>query len=270
MVAGLGSFLVGCASDPPGKVNEEPLTSLCGGTITPTVTGTGRTSDRYYSADVVREGVNYTIMANGWGPKFQSQTISWNGTAFKVDAMQGTMGDNYEPASYPTVFCGQYSNSSSGECGLPAAVSSINTLKSGWITKTNDTAGQYNIAYDIWVGTGPSMASFNGFLMVWLRDPAGQQPIGSKVKIGLTIPNVPGIWDLWAGYNGTRPCISYVRQEDKPSTQIDFDVMDFWRDMQGRGYLEDATHILSVAVGFEIWNGPITNLETTDFCVKVN
>jgi hypothetical protein len=29
------------------------------------------------------------------------------------------------------------------------------------------------------------------------------------------------------------------------------------------------THVLSVAVGFEIWNGPITNLQSNDFYVDV-
>jgi hypothetical protein len=29
------------------------------------------------------------------------------------------------------------------------------------------------------------------------------------------------------------------------------------------------SHVLSVAVGFEIWNGPIQNLESVDFYVNV-
>jgi hypothetical protein len=34
-----------------------------------------------------------------------------------------------------------------------------------------------------------------------------------------------------------------------------------------RGLQVPGTHILSVAVGFEIWNGPVTNLQSIDFYV---
>ena len=46
--------------------------------------------------------------------------------------------------------------------------------------------------------------------------------------------------------------------------------MDFLRDAEARGLSYPGTHINAVAVGFEIWEGPITNLETLDFYVEVN
>src|SRR5689334_20714723 len=68
------------SSDPgsmpaPGSV----LPSLFG---TPQQTGQGSSDDRWYKTEVKRDGDSYLFMANGWGPNFQSQSVSWNGTAF--------------------------------------------------------------------------------------------------------------------------------------------------------------------------------------------
>jgi len=98
-----------------------------------TMGGTGTSANRYQKADVTRDGQNYYFMANGWGPGFVSQNVSWNGTSFNV-TMQGGPGPQYQPASYPTMFCGAYSDSRSKECGLPAALDSMTALETGWRT----------------------------------------------------------------------------------------------------------------------------------------
>src|SRR5689334_23089000 len=77
---------------------------------TPEQAGSGSTSERYAKAAVTRDGMNYFFMANGWGPGFQSQSVTYSGTSFTVTSMQGTQGMQYQPASYPTVFCGVYSD----------------------------------------------------------------------------------------------------------------------------------------------------------------
>ena len=229
----------------------------------------GASSDRYQKADVKRDGLNYYFMANGWGPGFESQSVSWNGTSFSVDTMAGKQGPKYEPATYPTVFCGVYSDSRSGECGLPKAVDQITSLRTGWRWNANGNAGQYNAAYDIWLSSSDSISGHSAFLMVWLRDPPGQQPAGSRRAFSVSVNNAPGTWDLWAGNVGGKPCISYVRQENHDSSEVEFDAMDFLRDAQARSIMVPGTTILSVAVGFEIWNGPITQLESSDFYVQV-
>jgi hypothetical protein len=233
--------------------------------------GSGTSSERYAKSDVSRDGVNYFFMANGWGPKFESQSVSWNGTAFTVKSMQGTMGEDYSPASYPTVFCGAYSDSQSKSCGLPAAISSLTTLRTGWSWRPNGNTGEYNAAYDIWLANGPDRGSFSGYLMVWFRDPVGQQPAGSVKARDVVVANVPGVWDIWAGtvWDGF-PIINWVRREEQDTLDMEFDVMDFIRDAQRRGYEVPGTHVLSVAVGFEIWEGPVNNLETVDFFVDVH
>lgn len=234
------------------------------------MSGSGSSEDRWKKADVTRDGVNYKLMANGWGPAFESQSISWNGTALTVGSMLGTEGKNYEPASYPTVFCGAYSDSQSKECGLPASIDSIQTLRTGWSWRPNGNSGEFNAAYDIWLGTGTTMSTFSGYLMVWFRDPPGQQPAGTRKATKVSVANVPGLWSLWVGEVNNHPIINWARAEGDDTWAMEFDVMDFVRDAQARNLTVPGTHILSVAVGFEIWNGPIENLQMLDFFVDVN
>jgi hypothetical protein len=257
-------------SDPPSSdspATEMPVEPTLGRLGTAMMGGSGQSAQRYATADITRDARNYFFMANGWGPGFQSQTISWNGTSFTVEAMQGTPGPNFEPATYPTVFCGAYSDAVSGECGLPAAIDSLAALETGWSWRPNGNDGEYNAAYDIWLGTGPARNTFSGYLMVWYREPVGQQPAGRRMLQGVSVANVPGLWDVWTGTVGTRPIINWVRAEGADTLAMEFDVLDLVRDAQARGLQVPGTHVLSVAVGFEIWSGPIINLESVDFFV---
>lgn len=236
----------------------------------PVMGGSGESSERYEKADVTRDERNYFLMTNGWGPKFESQTISWNGTSFTVVELQGKQGDNYQPATYPTVFCGVYSDSVSKACGLPAKLDGLTTLKTGWSWAPADVESnqQYNAAYDIWLANGETREDFSGFFMVWLRDPPGQQPAGSRRFEAQAVANVPGVWDIWTGEVNDAPIINYVRGDREDTFELEFDVLDFIRDAQVRGLEVPGTHVLSVAVGFEIWNGPVTNLRSVDFYVE--
>jgi len=247
---------------PPGSV----LPSLFG---SPKQSGEGSSSDRWHKTAVQRDGASYLFMANGWGPGFGSQSVSWLGTSFKVTSMQGSQGAGYEPASYPTMFCGAYSDSQSGACGLPKALTEITSLRTGWRWRPNGNTGEYNAAYDIWLSNGPGVAGHSAFLMVWLREPPGQRPAGARKANGITVTNAPGAWNLWSGDVLGKPCISYVRSEGQDSQELEIDVMDFVRDVPTRQLNLPGTHVISVAVGFEIWNGPITNLESQDFYVNV-
>lgn len=282
LVAGLA--LAGCDSgssfdsgepEPGGTAGSGGSGTTAPGTVldsmfgSPTQTGNGSTDDRWTKADVKRNDLSYYFMANGWGPGFQSQSVSWLGTSFSVDAMQGTRGAGYEPASYPTMFCGVYSDSRSGDCGLPKPLSSIGSLRTGWRWSANGNAGQYNAAYDIWLSTSDDISGHSSFLMVWLRDPPGQQPAGQKRVNSIQVTNAPGSWNIWAGTVNGKPCVSYVRAEGQDSPELEIDAMDFVRDAASRNIDLPGSTVLSVAVGFEIWNGPIANLKSDDFYVSV-
>lgn len=103
-------------------------------------------------------------------------------------------------------------------------------------------------------------------MIVWLREPVGQQPAGRWEARDIEVENVPGKWYIWEGtVFGTRPIVNWVRAEGNDTEE--FDILDFVRDAEKRGMTLPGTHVLSVAVGFEIWNGPIANLESLDFYV---
>jgi hypothetical protein len=229
--------------------------------------GTGDSTDQYAEEDVYRDGVGYKFIANGWGDKWQNHRISWNGTSFKVLSLNGSVGANYSPAGYPTMFCGFYSMKQSvGSCGLPGAVASLKTVRTGWRWTANGNAGQYNAAWDIWLGNGTSLSAY---LMVWLRDPPGQQPAGAAATAGATVTGLPGTWSIWTGSVNGHPIVNYVKGEGQDLAELEFDVMDVYRDAIKRGYSLPGSNIMAVAVGYEVWNGPITNLVTDDFYVDV-
>lgn len=232
------------------------------------MTGMGSSSEQFETAEVARGGVPYLLITNGWGPGFDSHTVSWNGTSFVVETMSGSRGGMGEPASYPSVFCGRYSVRQVPDCGLPRAMDQITSLKTGWRWAANGNTGAYNAAYDIWLGTE---TGFSMYLMVWLRDPPGEQPAGSRNSAhqGITVANVPGVWDIWEGSVNNSPIINWVRREGTDINEIEFDVMDFIRDAKMRGLSVRGTRVNAVAVGFEIWQGPVTNLESVDFYVDV-
>ena len=230
--------------------------------------GMGRSEERYATEMVSRNDVPYILITNGWGPGFESHAVSWNGTSFIVETMSGSRGSGGQPASYPSVFCGQYSVMQVPDCGLPKRIDEITTLKTGWRWNANGNTNAYNAAYDIWLGTD---TGFGMYLMVWLRDPPGEQPAGAPLNmhVGVEVANVPGIWNVWQGTVNNRPIINWVRAEGMDSSEIEFDVMDFIRDAQTRGLTITGTKVNAVAVGFEIWSGPVTNLATEDFYVDV-
>ncbi len=68
---------------------------------------------------------------------------------------------------------------------------------------------------------------------------------------------------------GSVPIINWVRAEGCDSHEIEFDVMDFVKDAQARGIDIPGTYIRAVAVGFEIWDGPVSNIASEDFFVDV-
>jgi hypothetical protein len=232
--------------------------------------GTGTSSDRYAESDLYRDGVGYKFIANGWGTGWQNHKISWNGTSFTVASLNGSVGENYSPAGYPTVFCGLYSEppkQSIGTCGLPGPISSLKTVKTGWRWKANGNSGQYNAAWDIWLGNGNSLSSY---LMVWLRDPPGQQPAGAAATAGVSVDGLPGVWNIWTGNVNGHPIVNYVKAEGQDLAELEYDVMDVYRDAIERNYSLPGSNIIAVAVGYEVWSGPITNLVTEDFYVDVN
>jgi hypothetical protein len=229
--------------------------------------GSGESTARYQTVIVNRASRDYVLITNGWGPGWVSHDISWTGTSFTVNSMQGDQGPDFQPASYPTTFCGKYSVAETGNCGLPATIDSIATLQTGWSWSCNpDALGRYNAAWDIWLGDGTQLQSY---LMVWLRDPPGAQPAGKLIAGPVAVAGLPGAWDIWNGTVNGLPITNYVHREGTNFAALEFDVMALFRDMDARAIAHPGTYVNAVAVGFEIWQGPVTALTSDDFYVSL-
>jgi len=236
------------------------------------VSGAANGSDsaaRYANADVQRGGQTYRLIANGWGDNWQSHNISWNGTQMAVNSFAGTTGPDFSPAGYPTLYLGDYSNTgTSPGAPLPRALSEITALPTGvrWSHPGARAEDVYNVAYDVWLSTN---GVHSGYFMVWLRDPPTARPAGGKRETAVQVPGVPNTWEIWAGEVNGRPIINYVRTEGQVTNELAFDMMAFINHAVGLGYVIPGTEVMSVAIGFEIWEGPIAGLAIDDFCVGV-
>jgi hypothetical protein len=237
----------------------------------PTQGGTGSSTVKYFGADVTRNGDSYRFITNWWGQGWIDASVSYSGASFTVANATGTSTPDGTPIGYPTTYCGRYSeNAVYGDCGLPAAYSTIGTLWTGWKWSSTDR-GQYNAAWDIWLGTA---TAFQSYLMVWLRDPPGRQPAGSSVINNVTVAGVPGTWNIRYGTVNTRPIVNYVRVEGQDACEFEFNVMDFINDAQMRsattsGLTLPGDTVRAVAAGFEFWTGPFTTVTSEDFYVTL-
>ena len=250
-------------------------TSACRvGTVTgapgfgnPKMEGMGTSTEQYFGADVTRDGVGYRFITNWWGSGFGTANVSYNGTHFTIAEATGTSKPDGTPIGYPTTYCGLYSERmAGGKCGLPAAFSTIDKLWTGWRWSAADR-GQYNAAWDIWLGTA---TAFQSYLMVWLRDPSGRQPAGNSIIENVTVPGVPGTWNIHHGTVNNRPIVNYVRAEGQDACEFEFNVMDFINDAKSRSALNlPGDTVRAIAVGFEFWTGPFANVTSEDFYVKL-
>lgn len=258
---------------PPGTGGTPPSTGSCL-TATPKHSPTGTSTGQYAQIDTWRQNcddvslcpaVQYKFLANGWGMGWQSHSLTYGGTKLLVDSYNGNKGSDYSPAGYPAVFCGFYSNIQSGSCGLPASIASLTEIDTGLRWAAGTQGSDYNVSYDIWLGNGTNFASF---LMLWLHDPASDQPVGQATASNVIVGSDPARWTVWTGTHQGSPIVSYVRPPGEDSMSYTFDVLEFVRHAKANYNLPGDT-IMSVAAGFEIWNGPVAGLRIEDFCVDV-
>jgi len=233
----------------------------------PTTMGSGMSAEKYGGGDVTRDGVGYRFITNWWGQGWKTANVSYSGTGFTIASAEGTSTPDGTPIGYPTTYCGLYSERmAGGDCGLPAAFSTIDKLWTGWRWSSADR-GQYNAAWDIWLGTA---SAFQSYLMVWLRDPPGRQPAGDSKIENVTVAGEPGTWVIHYGTVNSRPIVNYVRAEGQDACELELNVMDFINDAKSRSALTlPGDTVRAIAVGFELWTGPFANVSSEDFYIKV-
>src|SRR5262245_9231026 len=212
----------------PGTGGSGGGTSACA-----TPSGSGTISQQYGDAHVMCPK-DYIVQNNAWGST-AGQTITFGpGTKFKVTVQNESRTNNSTPAGYPSIFTGAYNNRSTTGSGLPRAISQIaaGSVQTSFTWSDAGVTGSYNAAYDVWFSTGAggdpaASAPSGGFLMVWFNDSPQNQPIGALINNG-TVTIGGKQFSVWYGLNGSKPCVSYVAQQNVYSWS--FSLGDFIQD----------------------------------------
>jgi len=233
------------------------------------VGGAGGMDLDFARAKVKVDGHDYVIQNNNWGnPSGTDLELTYKNNSFKITGGSGSGGD--APASFPSIYIGASGNTANGNFSthpgdnLPTKISDMASVVSTF--RYSGSTTQFNATYDIWFAKSVPSAPYNdgidGFVMIWLRDPTGKQPIGSKKRTA-TVANRN--WDVWIGPRGlgpmgsqsSAPVVSFVNQkENDDSMAQNFTNVDIREFMTAAAPdIDPSWYLTDVFGGFEIWNG---------------
>ena len=213
-------------------------------------------------------GQNYIIQNNNWGnPSGTDLELTYKNNSFKVTGGSGTGGD--APASFPSIYIGNNGNTANGVFStkpgdnLPLQISAISSFTSTF--RYSGSTSVFNATYDIWFAKSIPTTTYNdgidGFVMIWLRDPSGKQPIGTKDANPVTIAGKS--WNVWRGPRGAgpmgsqsnAPVVSFVNPtENDDSRAQSFTNVDIKEFIKAAGF-DTSWYLTDVFAGFEIWSG---------------
>lgn len=229
-------------------------------------------------------GENYIIQNNNWGnPGGSDCILDFVNNSFTVTKCTGS--GSSAPAAFPSIYVGNNGNTANGVFStkttdnMPIQISQIANIET--TLRYSGGGGSYNACYDIWFANSPPSGEYkdgiNGFVMVWLRDPSGKQPIGSKMGNPVTIGGQD--WDVWVGPRGdgpagnnNSPVVSFVnRAEDDNSRAQNFvnkNLLEFITAASSHG-IGSNMYLTDIFGGFEIWSGG-AGLKVDEFKAIVN
>ncbi len=208
------------------------------------------------------------MLTSNWWYTYNNQTVTMDGLSFRIQGSASNNGSD-TPSGYPAMFIGSYQGFATGCSNLPIQVSQISEIPTIFRTNVSGSNHDYNAAYDVWFTNSSALVEDDrpdgAYLMVWMYDPDGRQPVGGPTASGKTISGVPGSWTVWTG--GSPPVISYL--SDSPRSELTFDLNAFIRDAVSSGYgIRDNQYLSIIFAGFEIWNGG-DGISVDQFCVDV-
>jgi hypothetical protein len=241
------------------------------GTVGSTVMDAENSGD-FDRAKVLVGEEQYIIQNNNWGnPTGSDCILDYVNNSFTVSTCTGS--NNPAPAAFPSIYIGnngntaQGVNSTSTTDNLPIQISAIGSLNSTF-RYSGAGGGTWNATYDIWfansIPTTEYQDGIDGFIMIWLYDPSGAQPIGSSMGSAM----IGGMnWNYWvgprgdgpAGYNDA-PVVSYVNTSEndnsRAQTFVNKNLKEFFTHAVGlNAGITNSMYLTDVFAGFEIWNG---------------
>ena len=114
----------------------------------------------------------------------------------------------------------------------------------------------YNIAFDIWLGSG-----FSHELMIW-TDNWGQRPIGNVVD---TVTIGGHQYQVWRSGSGDGGVFTYL--STTPQLSGDMPLSEFFKDVQNRGWKATTTWQVDYGVEIVDTNGNPERFNFTDFAI---
>jgi glycosyl hydrolase family 12 len=114
----------------------------------------------------------------------------------------------------------------------------------------------YNIAFDVWLGSG-----FSHELMIW-TDNWGQRPIGNIVD---TVTIGGHEYQVWRSGSGDGGVFTYL--STTPQLSGDMPLSEFFKDVQNRGWKVTTTWQVDYGVEIVDTNGSPERFDFTDFAI---
>jgi len=295
----IGGFATGMNASAAPTYNPSPAPVVSGTIGGPNPNGvTGMDLDfQRVKVSPMGSTAQYIIQNNNWGtPLSTDQTITYKGNSFTIQSTTGNVTGQGVPASFPSIYVGGNGDTQSANDppkgvfsthptdNLPKAINSLGSAMTTFTWTGGSGNKDFNATYDIWLASAaPSSAysdAISGFVMVWLYQPSGRSPIGTKVTSSPV--NIGGtMYDIWAGprnsgSNPNRPVISYVVSGGGPVMSKTFDLKPILVDSTTNTAIPQAMRsgpswlVTDIFGGFEVWTGSTAStLSMTNFTVAV-
>ncbi len=236
------------APAPPPTTTAPPTTSAPTATATPSKTCTNR--------ETIEEGVSASYFEADGG-KYLIHNNNWNDDAGGNTVITACNYDNWylisDTPNHSDMSVQTYPNVHRDYNNVP--LSRITSARFA-ATGPRCTGCVYNIAFDVWLGSG-----FSHELMIW-TDNWGQRPIGNIVD---TVTIGGHQYQVWRSGSGDGGVFTYL--STTPQLSGDMPLSEFFKDVQNRGWNVTTTWQVDYGVEIVDTNGNPERFDFTDFAI---
>ena len=236
------------APAPPTTTTAPPTTSAHTATATPPKTCA--------NGDTIEEGVAASY-SEADGGKYLIHNNNWNDDAGGKTVITACDYDNWylisDTPNHSDMSVQTYPNVHRDYNNVP-----LTRITSARFAATGPrcTGCVYNIAFDVWMGSG-----FSHELMIW-TDNWGQRPIGNMVD---TITIGGHEYQVWRHGSGDGGVFTYL--STTPQLSGDMPLSEFFKDVQNRGWNVTTTWQVDYGVEIVDTNGNPERFDFTDFAI---
>jgi hypothetical protein len=221
------------------------------------------------------EGMGALALQNDWfgnGGTDCVQAMTGGATCAGFSATFSGLNGGNTTQAFPSLVYGWQAGSFYGGYRAAKTLSSITSANSTW-TYSAPGGGNYDVAWDIWLGPSATATSTNGMveLMVW-NAWNGVMPASSGAAKTATVAGAT--WNVFSQPNmssggATWKYLAYQATASKGSGTATYDLNKFFQDAitQGVG-LTSGSYLLSIQAGAELYTGSGT-FSTSSYTVTV-